>query len=382
MPRKRIQVFSMLACAAAGIVMQQKGAAAQNNTWELSSRFTASSSRAVSNVRTYPAAEVPYAPGAGAPAWFAIQGQGEPVKTQAYWSSNPAWNSETPASYTDFGHTPFLIAFQPPAPTAAETSAGGCPVADRPQDGVYFYDTATQQYIGNRNPPVYPDAGPSEITTSPADSGVRGFAVNSYILGGVSTQSPKGSYAIAATYLTGNNNPCAAADQEMGLWVNLIDADRKIYFDISDYTNCNGLGNCRTNPNGWEFSSPITQADNIIWVTNPVTYEGTYTNLFYEMYLIPVGTAGSPVASSQSGYALRIAVVDGNHTDRFATCNINGNPTPVACTADIPLQWTPARAAQMINGGSNLVNATATSYPTAPVGLYAGNIIQGLWLGR
>jgi hypothetical protein len=154
--------------------------------------------------------------------------------------------------------------------------------------------------------------------------------------------APNGNYAISATYLTGNNNPCAAADQEMGMWQFLNEPNRIVYFDLSDHTNCSGVGNCRDSNSPPPYSNAIYQADLMIQISNAVTYEGT-SNLYYEMYIIPAGTNGSPVTSSPSGYAMRVAVIDGNHTDRFATCTINGNLYTSACTADVPINWTASR---------------------------------------
>ncbi|HZU30753.1 MAG TPA: hypothetical protein VFB79_06530 [Candidatus Angelobacter sp.] len=358
-------------------------------------------SESASNALTYPVVQVvtypqsqqgpkavmPYAPGDGAPGWLSIQsqGQGDPVKVQNYWSTNPANNTET-TSYSGAGHTPLALSFNPPGTTAAETAAGGCQILDRINDStaypqsIYFYSYPGMQHIGVASPATYPNAGPSQILTSQVQYGVRGFMVNNYIVGGADNQSPPVNQVISATYLTGNNNPCAAADQEMGMWQNIAETGRIVYFDLSDHTNCNGLGGCRDNPNGWSVSNPIYQTDEIIQISNAVTYEGTYNNLYYEMYLIPAGTAGSPVTWSPSGYVMRIAVIDGNHTDRFATCYINGSTTSSACTADVPVNWTPARIAQLLNGGSNVVNAVVT--PNAAINVSAYNYINGLWMGR
>jgi hypothetical protein len=69
---------------------------------------------------------------------------------------------------------------------------------------------------------------------------------------------------------------------------------------------------------------------------------------------------------------MRVAVIDGNHTDRFATCYINGASTTSACTADV---------AQLLNGESNVVNAVVTpGAVTQP--FFAYNEINGLWMGR
>jgi len=161
-----------------------------------------------------------------------------------------------------------------------------------------------------------------------------------------------------------------------------------VYFDLSDHTNCNGYGTCRDStdspcaqPPVLPCSNPVFQTDLLIQIGNAVTYEGTYTNLYYEMYLIPAGTNGSPISSTPSGYVMRVAVIDGNHTDRFATCNINGDTNTSACTADVPIDWTPARIAQFLNGESNVVNAVVTPGAVdTPFSAY--NQINGLWMGR
>jgi hypothetical protein len=48
-------------------------------------------------------------------------------------------------------------------------------------------------------------------------------------------------------------------------------------------TNCNGYGTCRDSPDGWSASNPIYQTDLLIQISDAVTYEGTSTNLYYEM---------------------------------------------------------------------------------------------------
>lgn len=338
-----------------------------------------------------PKAVMPYVAGDGAPGWFSIQGQnqGDSVKVQNYSSASAADNTEIMS--TTAGHTPVTLWFNQPVATAAETINGGCQILDRIGDSatdpknIYFFTYPDYRYISTDSN-TFPNAGPSQILTSQGQSGVRGFMVNNYT--SVFAGAPANNYIISATYMTGNKNPCAAADQEMGMWQFLQESGRIVYFDLSDHTNCNGLGTCRDStdspcaqPPVLPCSNPVFQTDLLIQIGNAVTYEGTYTNLYYEMYLIPAGTNGSPISSTPSGYVMRVAVIDGNHTDRFATCNINGDPNTSACTADVPIDWTPARIAQFLNGESNVVNAVVTPGAVdTPFSAY--NQINGLWMGR
>jgi hypothetical protein len=380
MKRCRVVVFVMTAFA---LLLSAGTAGAQ--------RYPVVSVTTYAQTQTGPKAQMPYGPGDGAPGWFSIQGQSQndPVKVQSYFSSDPANNIET-TSFSGAGHTPLTLWFNQPAVTAPETSAGGCPILDRIGDSqdypqnIYFFDGA--QHIGSTSPPNYPNAGSSQILTSQSQSGVRGFMINNSTSGFAA--APDGNFITSATYMTGNSNPCAAADQEMGMWQFLQEPGRIVYFDLSDHTNCSGVGNCRDSSDlpcsptqGAPCSNPIFQTDLIIQISNAVTYEGTSDNLYYEMYLIQANTNGSPVTWTPSGYVMRVVVIDGNHTDRFATCNINGSSDTSACTADVPINWTPARIAQLLNGESNVVNAVVTPSAVSQ-GFSAYNQINGLWMGR
>lgn len=372
---------------------QGSGTYGQYGSWTVTLRYPVQAVTTYPQTQTGPKGQTPYLAGAGAPGWFSIQaqGQGDPVKVQNYVSSNQAQNTEIPSS-TTAGHTPLTLWFNQPPVSVQETAAGGCPIIDRigdspvPPQNIYFFDynplNGSLTYIP-ANPPRYPVVGPGQILTSQGLSGVRGFMVNNATSG--FNPTPSGNYPISATYLTGNNNPCAAADQEMGMWQFMNEPNRIVYFDLSDHTNCSGVGNCRdsnnppcpmTNP----CSNPVYQSDSIIQIGNAVTFEGT-TNLYYEMYIIPAGTNGSPVTWSPSGYVMRVAVIDGNHTDRFATCTINGDLFTSACTADLPINWTTQRVQQLLNGLSNVVNVVATPGAVRQP-FSAFNQINGLWMGR
>lgn len=361
---------------------QGSGTYAQYGSWTVTLRYPVQTVTTYPQTQTGPKGQTPYLPGSGAPGWFSIQaqGQGDPVKVQNYVSSNQAQNTEIPSS-TTAGHTPLTLWFNQPPVQVAETAAGGCQILDRIETpkNIYFFNynqwNGSLTYIP-ANPPSYPIVGPSQILTSQGQSGVRGFMVNNNTSG--FNPTPNGNFAISATYLTGNNNPCAAADQEMGMWQYLNEPNRIVYFDLSDYTNCSGVGNCRDSNS--LPSNPIYQSDLIIQISNAVTYEGT-ANLYYEMYIIPVGTNGSPVAWSPPGYVMRVAVIDANHTDRFATCIINGDLYTSACTADVPINWTTQRVQQLLNGVSNVVNAVVTP-GTVDQPFSAYNQINGLWMGR
>src|SRR5258708_9836596 len=184
-----------------------------------------------------------YAAGDGAPGWFSIQGKnkGDSVKIQNYSSASAADNIEIMS--TTAGHTPVTLWFNQPVATAAETINGGCQILDRIGDcttdpqNIYCFTYRGYQYISAYSN-TFPNAGPSQILTSPGQSGVRGFMVNNYT--SVFAGAPANNYIISATYMTGNKNPCAAADHEMGMWQFLQESDRIVYFDLSAHTTCNG----------------------------------------------------------------------------------------------------------------------------------------------
>lgn len=369
------------------------GSYGQYGSWTVTLRYPVVAVSTYPQTQTGPKGETPYGPGAGAPGWFSIQGQnqGDPVKVQNYVSSNQSQNEEIPSSSTS-GHAPLTLSFNQPGFKVAETASGGCQILDRIGDSpnypqnIYFFNynasNNSLQYVP-ANPPSYPVVDPSQILTSQGQSGIRGFLVNNSTSG--FNPTPNGNYVISATYLTGNNNQCAAADQEMGMWQFLNEPNRIVYFDLSDHTNCSGVGNCRDSnnppcPTANPCSNPVYQTDSIIQISNAVTYEGS-TNLYYEMYIIQAGTNGSPVPSSPSGYVMRVAVIDGNHTDRFATCTINGDLYTSACTADVPINWTAQRVQQLLNGESNVVNAVVTP-GAVDQPFSAFNQITGLWMGR
>lgn len=348
-----------------------------------------------------PQAATPYTPAAmDAPSWFPVNQPGTPVNFQQYiYSPQYAYdNTETGFSTTElFGRPPyvlpFVFAYPYGQPVANEGPMGGCQIVDRTQDTppVYFYDVNTQQHIGGTYPPSYPNAGPDDVVTSETVYGVRGMAINLYQWSSISSpgQSQPSNFAQAAAYVTGNNNPCAAADLEYGIFtlsaqVDPVTGGNPTYFYNSYWTNCNGYGGCRSNPNGWNASSPIYQVTSpMVEVTNPMTYEGTNTNLIYELFVIPVSQSRTiSLAQSPSGYAFRGAVIDGNHPDRFATCNLNGVPLPVACTFDIPSVMSFQQMATLLTGGSNLVNAMAAPDPWPP-GFTGGSIlVSSLSLGH
>jgi len=328
------------------------------------------------------------------PSWIQMSQQGNWAKYQSYSSMDPNANTELPYTASGAGHTPFTFNFYPATPVADETSNGGCPIRDKPQEvsataptGVYYYDPfgINFPYIGANDPPKYPNAGPSQITTSLGLNNIRGFLMNGYTTGS-SFDSAANSYLLAATYWTGRNNPCAAGNLEIGVFTDLTKQDpvtgiNAYTFYFSRHTNCDGYGACRSNSSGVDNSSPIWQeTSDLTKFSNPLTYEGTNANLFFEIYVVP-STMGST-----SGYDVRFAIIDGNHTDRFATCNVNGGTAREDCARQVPLQWTPSEASDMLTGTSHLVNAVVASISSRttvpPNSTAASFTVNSLYFGQ
>jgi hypothetical protein len=230
-----------------------------------------------------------------------------------------------------------------------------------PEAGVYYFDPSTGEKLGSTSPPHYATPNPSMFTISEPYSAIKGMAVNAFTLGSAE-KSPPGANALAIAYVTSNR--CSSANTEYGFFRDLVTPGQPVFAYYSDKTNCSPDGECRSandfrSPPVIQKTSPFTKFANI------KNYDGDSQNIFYSLYFIK--SEQSPtVKISSSGYVLRYAILDGVHTDRFATCNVNDSPTAGDCMLDVPVEsWYPV--AKMITGNSFAVIGTWTSYPIAPV---------------
>jgi hypothetical protein len=327
-------------------------------------------------------------PGEAAPGWFSIENPGEPISFEHYRSSNelpvdrpdlncsPAYNCEVLDSPYDVHRPPVQFQWQPSIPISKETAAGGCAITDQPDQGIYYFDPFTGEKTGSTYPPHYVNPSPSMFTISQPYWGIRGLTFKGFT-DGSAEGSPAGASAFAVVYATSNR--CSSGNVEYGYFQNLAEPGRPVYAYYSDKTNCDGYGACRSQNSFasapvYQVTSPITK------FTNIRNFEGDDRSIYYSAYFIPQWLS-STVPYSSSGYVLRYAIIDGNHTDRFATCSINDAP-PAACTLDVPVDsWYPVQ--KMIGGTTYVVAGTATSYPVAPQFSWGGSFnVNGLYLGR
>jgi hypothetical protein len=210
------------------------------------------------------------------------------------------------------------------------------------------------------------------FTISQPYPGIRGFTVNAFAYGSAES-SPSGANALAVAYVTSNR--CSSGNIEYGYYKDLTVPGQPTFAYYSDKTNCDGAGECRS-ANSLD-SEPVYQRTSAITKFSSIrNYDGNDRDVFYSAYFVPA-------PASPSGYVLRLSVVDGKHTDRFATCNVNDSPRASDCATDVPVEsWYPVD--RMISGSSYVVLGTMTSYPVAPTFApgASGWFVQSLLIGR
>src|SRR5262249_28027480 len=128
------------------------------------------------------------------------------------------YNCEVNASPSDPHRPPTSFAWQPSVRIAPETAAGGCPITDQPDQGVYYYDPSSGAKLGSTSPAQYMSPNPTMFTISQAYSGIRGFTVNAFTFGGAEA-SPPDAHALAVAYVTSNR--CSAGNVEYGYYKDL-----------------------------------------------------------------------------------------------------------------------------------------------------------------
>ncbi|TAL29521.1 MAG: hypothetical protein EPN97_13250 [Alphaproteobacteria bacterium] len=377
----------------------KNAAAAQNN----SSKFT---TRAAEAER--PVVPDPGAVNVGINSWDQINQPGSMLDYFRYWSPNMAAN-ETEASSPDFnneirnsttapGHvglgqeTDFR--WQPSTYVGKETKLAACALTDQPDKNMYWLHPYTLQPLGNDpvNNPFYRYALPSEFTISSQFYGVKGFTVQGNVEGNA-PGSPKDAYAIGVMYMT--DRRCSDGNNEYGLWRELAsqkpDAkpeEQPLYFYYSTRTNCFPGWGCFADPQGTKEDPQKTSA--VTTMTNLRNLDADKPpNFYYSAYMIP---DNNPDPDHKTGYKFRVQVVDGYHTDKLATCNINGGPDQ-PCAFDAPIEnWFPA--AEMQRGQNYMVTGTQTSISgTTAEGVTIDRAprfdtkdpkfnVKGTWLGR
>jgi hypothetical protein len=234
----------------------------------------------------------------------------------------------------------------PPSPIAPETFFGGCSITDNDLgDGIYYYDPATHMSLNgtyNQHPPAT-----SGFLISQQFSGVKGLLLYGQTGNGSAIGSPPGSFALAAAYVT--NHRCSDGNIEYGFYRDFTgnipigsgpgDPNAMVFY-YSNFTNCDGAGECRNSPFGWNASSPIYQHNGPVvgGVFQPVsiTNVGNVSPFgffqYYAMYIIP--DSASAVKSPITGFDFRIQILNAQFA--LATCQINGGPVG-PCTTDIAI---------------------------------------------
>lgn len=319
---------------------------------------------------------------------------GKPATTEAE-TYLPEFNNEIRNSTIAPGHVGLgqdaTFRWQPSLLAGSETKFAGCALTDQPDRNIYWLHPGTGQPLGNDpvNNPFYRSALPSEFTISSQFYGTNGFTVQGNVQGNA-PGSPQDSYAIAVMYMT--DRRCSDGNNEYGLWQELAsqnkDAkpeDQPLYFYYSTRTNCFAEWGCRDKPDINAGTDPQKTSDRTIIRNVRNVDEGVPPNFYYSAYMIP---DNNPDPDHKTGYKFRVQVVDGYHSDRLATCNINGGPDQ-PCAFEVPIEnWFPA--AEMQRGPNWMVTGTQTSTSGGEIDRaprFDGKQepkfnVKGTWLGR
>ncbi|MEZ0224975.1 MAG: hypothetical protein ACAH83_10505 [Alphaproteobacteria bacterium] len=289
---------------------------------------------------------------------------GKPATTDAE-TYLPEFNNEIRSSTIAPGHVGLGeekdFRWQASAWAGSETKFAGCALADQPDKNMYWLHPYTLKPLGNDpvNNPFYRDALPSEFTISSQFYGTKGFTVQGNVDGNA-PGSPKDAYAIGVMYMT--DRRCSDGNNEYGLWRELAsqkpDAkpeDQPLYFYYSTRTNCFSGWGCFADPQGTK-EDPQKTSDITIMRNVRNLDEGVAPNFYYSAYMMP---DTNPDPDHKTGYKFRVQVVDGYHSDKLATCNINGGPDQ-PCAFEVPIEnWFPA--SEMQRGPNWMVTGTQTS---------------------
>lgn len=352
-----------------------------------------------------------YAVDQNPPYWQPINQPGMPLDYFRYWGVNaarteqearsPDFNNEILGSTTDKFHPGYgqevNFSWQPSTPIAAETKFSGNVTVNQPENHIYWFDLTTKQNLGRDpvNDPHYRYVLPSEFTISQKDYGVKGFNVQGAVTGNA-PGSPEGSYAIAFMYMT--DRRASDGNNEYGFWQELASTnkdaqpkDQPLYFYYSTRTNCFEGWGCRSEDN-FDSKADEQKTYGPVVIKNVRGYdEDKPPNFFYSAYMV---RDNKPDLEHNTGYKFHIQIVDGYHTDRLATCSINGGPD-LPCAADVPIEnFFPA--GQMQNGQNWMVTGTQTAISgTTNEGVVVDRAprfeegkdppkfnVKGVWLGR
>ena len=365
-----------------------------------------------------------------APNWWGVYNSGQPVDYWYYWGSNSAqsstncgpnssYNCEVQGATSNvnlntepFIHTPTVFYLPggyntpPPNPIALETSNGGCPIEQNYEgDGIYYYNapgaggvtrpnsTNTPPYGLFQNLTTYitPPATPGFLI-SQAYTGIQGFTILGQTGNGSATGSASNAYALAAAYVS--NYRCSNGDTEYGVYQDFTGNasggnPNALIFYYSTNTNCDGYGECRNNPSGWNTSSPIYQQTTLAATITNVTNISNYGFFqYYSMYIVPNVNPGTGVSNTNnpgtSGFFFRIQIL--NQQAGLATCQVNGG-APCPCTTDFPINnLTNAQVWSLVNGAGYLMAgaqvSSASGGGTWPnFSGYPAFWVYGGWLG-